>query len=75
MAEAEDAAVAPHQVQCQCQQGITQVFAQKGDGIGAHMEGRVGREQLVEHRYQQGGTEQHAHKGFCRAVIKGAFEC
>ena len=74
MTQAENAAITPHQIQRQGQQGVTQVLAQQGDGVGAHVQWRVRREKLVEQGHHQGGAQQDAHKGFRGAITEGTFE-
>ena len=68
VAEAEDAAVTPHQVQRQRQQGVAQVLAQQADGIAAHVQTGFRRHQQVEQGDDQHGPEQNAQEGFGGAV-------
>ena len=60
VAQAEDAAVAPHQIQGQGEQGVAQVLAQQGDGVAAHVQGGVRRYQQVEQGDDDHRAEQHA---------------
>ncbi len=68
VAEAENAAVAPHQVQRQGQQGVAQVLAQQADGIAAHVQTGLRRHQQVEQSDDDHRAEQNAQEGFGGAV-------
>src|SRR6187401_2713642 len=57
MAEREDAAIAPDQVDRQREDGVAGIFAEQRHQIGRHLEHRAGRQQQV------GQRDQHAEAG------------
>jgi hypothetical protein len=54
MAERQDSAIAPDQVEREREDGVAQVFAEQRNDIGRHMEGRTWRQEQVEERNDHG---------------------
>jgi len=72
VAEAEDTEVTPNQVHRYRQQGVTQVFTQQGDGIGADIQGAVFRHEQVQRADHNQGGEEHAQENLGGAFLQGS---
>ena len=57
VAERQDAAIAPHQVERQREDRVAHVLAEQRDDVGRHGEGRVARHDEREHRRQRRRAE------------------
>ena len=69
MAEAENAAEPPDEVDRQRQHRVAHVLADQGHHVGRHVERRRGRHQQVEDRHQQCRDEQEGHERQPGAVV------
>ena len=51
MTETEYAQIAPHQINSHSQQGIGQILAQQGNGVGGEVQGVALRHGQIQYRY------------------------
>src|SRR6185312_16192335 len=73
VAEREDAAIAPDQVDREREDRVADIFAPKRDQISRHMQRRGLRRQQVEQRHRDADGDQHQHERH-RAAIERADE-
>src|SRR6516162_10599046 len=68
MAEREDAAIAPDQVDCERKDGIADIFAPQRHQIGRHLECRSRGQQQIGERNQDAARCDHKHEGGRTAI-------
>ncbi len=74
MAERENAAVAPDQVDRQREQRVAEIFSEQRHQIGRHVQRRAGRRQQVEQRHGDCNRQQHRQENGGAAVERAADE-
>ena len=68
MAQREDAAISPDQVDRERQQRVADVFAEQRDEVAGHMQRRARREREIEDRHHNGDQQDHRKDNHSRAA-------
>ena len=60
VAERQNSAIAPDQIERERQDGVAEVFAEQRHDIGRHVKGRARRQEQIEQRNHRGQQGEHA---------------